>query len=200
LDRPLTLSAQLRTSSRSAHIAVEEAFDLDVRLADLRTYAHLLGVLRDVYGAAEDALGMLDGWESLTPSIDPRSRRRAALLDRDLDELGVRAGDRAPWPVSTGELGSLAAGLGCLYVLEGSTLGGRIVAQRARRVLGRQVPVAFFSSAGRQHLGADWSSLLAALDSFGAEHGVNDRRRAVGAACETFRVLGVALGAPEPAP
>ena len=192
-DPSQALSSQIRTSTRSAHLAVEEVFALDVRLADRATYADLLRVLRDFYGSAEDALGLLGGWECLTPTIDVDARRRAGLIDGDLAHLG--AGSRLPThsPVFAAGLGSLAAGLGCLYVLEGSALGGRIVAHRARQALGRDVPVGFFSSAGREHLGADWSSLLSALDSFGAAQGVDACDIAVASACETFRALGVAL-------
>ena len=193
---PVTLSAQLRTSCRSAHLAIEKDFALDVRLADLHSYADLLRVLRDFYEPAEEALGLLVGWEDLAPSIDLGLRRRAGLIDLDLNHLGAGSVPRTAPPTPAGVFGSLAAGLGCLYVLEGSALGGRIVAHRARCALGRDVPVGFFSSASREHLGADWSTLLAALDSFGAEQGSEARLTAVDAAGETFRALGVALGAP----
>lgn len=77
-------------------------------------------------------------------------------------------------------------------MLDGSALGGRIVARRARQALGEDVPVAFLASAGRVDLGADWRALQAALDAFGA----NDapaRHAAVAAARDAFDTLGAWL-------
>jgi len=185
------LSVQLRTETRPAHVAVEALFALEARLHNWITYASLLVMLRDFYGPAEDALARLRGWDQLRPSIDLHGRRRAGLIDDDLGVLaaaGVPALD-APDPV-TCELGSLADGLGCLYVLEGSALGGRIVARRARLALGTGLPVAFFTGAGRSDLRATWSSLVRTIDTFGAQQPIGVRSAVVDAAQVAFVSLG----------
>ena len=205
IGRPLPhlLSTQLRERTRPAHRRVERSFALDLRLVDQNTYGALLLTLRGFYAPAEEALCALTGWDRLTPAIDIDSRRRAALLDEDLGRLEVAAAatEIAGAPATTREAperelrepDGLAGGLGCLYVLEGSALGGRIVARRARVALGAQLPVAFFSGAGRADLGADWRALQAAIDAFGTDHGEADARRTVAAARHTFASLGAAL-------
>lgn len=197
---PARLSTQLRERTRVEHSNVERSFALDRRLVDRETYGALLTTLRSFYAPVEDALCALTGWDRLTPAIDIGSRRRASLLDEDLGRLGVvaTAADLGGTPAPAHELPeldrlALAGGLGCLYVLEGSALGGRIVARRARAALGGQLPVAFFSSAGRADPGADWRSLQASLDAFGSLHGAAAGRQAVAAARQTFASLGASL-------
>ena len=182
-----SLSARLRDATREEHVAAETAFALDVRLAGREAYAGMLTDLRGFYVPAEAAVAAVAGWSRLTPSIEIRSRSRAALLDRDLKDLGIAVpcdGAQALPPA----LPSLAHGLGSLYVLEGSALGGRVVARRARAAMGDDLPVAFFSSAGRHDLGADWRALTAALDAFGVGR-VAARRAVVDAASATFTAL-----------
>ncbi len=181
------LSAQLREQTRAAHVAAEAAFALEARLVTREAYADLLVALRGFYAPVEAALVTVEGWERLTPPLEVGARCRAAWIDEDLARLGrdVRAPASAPTPPVTG---SLAGALGCLYVLEGSALGGRVIARQARRALGEDLPVAFFSSAGRADLGADWRALQTALDTFGAEH-PSARGAVVAAAEHTFRAL-----------
>ncbi len=196
-----TLSVQLRHDTAAAHVAAEAAFALDARLASREAYTELLVALRGFYRPVEAALVGVAGWERLTPPLDVVARRRAALLDEDLARLGRDEQEPArelnppvlglPTPVLPTP-GSLAEALGCLYVLEGSALGGRIIARQARRALGEDVPVAFLSSAGRVDLGADWRALQAALDAFGADD-APARRVAVSAARDTFGTLGAWL-------
>jgi heme oxygenase len=184
------LSSQLREATRAAHVAVEAAFALDARLAAGRdAYGGLLLDLRGFYGPVEAALVAAPGWARLAPRLDVRSRCRVGLIDEDLRRLGL-AGAPCARMAGVPALGSLARGLGCLYVLEGSALGGRIVARRAREALGEDLPVAFFSSRGGEQLAADWRALQRSLDAFGARRGAVARRVAVSAARETFGALG----------
>ena len=86
-------------------------------------------------------------------------------------------------------LASLASGLGCLYVLEGSTLGGRIIARRARAALGDELPVTFFTSANRLDPGAEWRTFQAALDAWWSSADEHAGGEVVAAANQTFRAL-----------
>lgn len=186
---PERLCAELRTGTRREHLAVEAAFALEARLSDRSSYSELLRALRGFYGPVEAALAGVAGWGRLSPPLEVASRGRAGLIDRDLAALGADGpasrGGSSPGPV----LASLADGLGCLYVLEGSALGGRLIAREARRALGEDLPLAFFSSAGRHDLGADWRALQAALDGFGAGHGRAARRAVLESARATFAAL-----------
>lgn len=181
------LSVQLRESTSAAHAAVEAAFALERRLASRDAYNDLLIALRGFYQPVEAALMMVPGWEQLSPPVDVRARCRATLLDNDLGRIDwdARGPARVLMPLP---LGTLAQALGCLYVLEGSALGGRIVARQVQQMLGDKVPTAFFSSTSRVDLGADWRALQAALDAFGGGDAPT-RRAVVTAAQATFEAL-----------
>lgn len=188
-SRPQRFSALLRVETRDEHMALEVAFGSDARLEDVATYGRLLTTLRGFYAPLEDALAGVEGWADLTPPIDVSARRRTALIDQDLAQLGL------PVPLenaSTDALvsGSLASGIGCLYVLEGTALGGQIIARRARAKLGNQLPVAFFSSAGRGDLRADWRGLQDALDAAAESWGTVGTLETIVSARQTFTAMG----------
>ena len=91
-------------------------------------------------------------------------------------------------------LGSAAQALGCLYVIEGSTLGGRELARRLDHLLPRD------SDAGRRFLfghgarhGAMWREFCAALERCGD---TPDRRaEMIATALVAFAVFGDWFGA-----
>ena len=177
------LSTHLRSATAHAHEDVELAFDLDARLASREAYAALLVRLHGFYGPVEQAL---EGWVGRLPGVDLAARRRAALLDHDLAALGTSVSGPS---IESPQLPTAGQALGCLYVLEGSALGGRLVLRAARDRLGDDLPVAFFGSVGREHLGADWRALKAALDRHGAEHGAAGRTAVTAGARETFAAM-----------
>lgn len=187
------LARRLREATRAAHVRAEASFALDRRLLDRSSYLDLLIALRAYHYPLETALAAVDGWEHLEPAIDPRAYCRASLIDDDL----IRLAEGADAPSATEHddepdlprLPSLASALGCLYVLGGSALGGRIVAAEARRRLSGSVPVTFFASGGRSPA-ANWRALQATLDSFGAGAGATVVDETVHAALATFETLG----------
>jgi heme oxygenase (biliverdin-IX-beta and delta-forming) len=81
--------------------------------------------------------------------------RRVGLLERDLVALDLPAlpADQAPMP----SLGTCAHALGSLYVLEGSALGGQVIAAQVQRTLGLDAAggAAYFHGCG-QGTGARW--------------------------------------------
>ena len=193
----LPLSAQLRASTRTVHAHTEDTFELDRWLTDRDSYAALLSLLWGFHTAAESALGRIDGWEALTPRIDLRLRRRAYRIEQDLGELGrprpTVAAVAAVAATDTMRLESIADGLGCLYVIEGSGLGGRVIAARARTVLGARLPTAFFADPDR-NIGQEWNGLRASLDSFGAGAKETTGRSVIDAAHRTFGAFADTFG------
>ncbi|MFC7475112.1 biliverdin-producing heme oxygenase [Dankookia sp. GCM10030260] len=132
---------------------------------DRAGYAALLRRMLGFHAAVEAALAAapsLAEW-----GIDPAGRRRAGLIEADLAAL-----DAAPGPVPMAPLpplGCAARALGCLYVTEGSTLGGQ---QLARALDGLLPP----GPAGRRFLlghgaahGTMWRACCEALERCGAE-------------------------------
>jgi heme oxygenase len=189
----ITLSALLRERTRHAHREVEKSFSLETRLATCDAYTNLLLALRDFYREIENRLRAVAGWEHLSPAIEVESRCRTALLDNDLRNMGLRVGAESTKALpSVPHLDSMAQALGCLYVLEGSVLGGQIVSHRARVALGNQLPTSFFSSENRKNVMADWRSFQASLNRFGSDHShaIGD---VVTASLETFAGMGLWL-------
>jgi heme oxygenase len=115
----------LRTGTAAEHEAVERSLDLlDPGLDRLRL-VEVLGRLHGFWRAAEAGL---DAWAAEhaadAAAVTWPRRRRAALFAADLGVLGAAP----PRPVP--ELAALpgtGAALGRMYVLEGSTMGGRFI-------------------------------------------------------------------------
>lgn len=176
------LSHQLREETRSDHARAEATFAMGDWSSSRHRYQALLTVLLSFYGPAERRLRMGHDWERLCPRIDVRARERAHLLTRDLARLGVEA-DRPV--VASARVDPLTTGLGWLYVLEGSRLGGAFIARAATASLGEDLPVAFFSSDGRRAR-PDWHELQQSLDSFGARAEPMERAQVVASARLAF--------------
>ncbi|QJC53145.1 biliverdin-producing heme oxygenase [Paenibacillus albicereus] len=70
--------------------------------------------------------------------LDEGARRKAPLLERDLQALGLGADEigRLPRCGELPDLSTPARKLGYLYVLEGSTLGGQIISRKLAASLG----------------------------------------------------------------
>jgi hypothetical protein len=102
-----------------------------------------------LHGPLEQALLRLD-WSGT--AIDLGERRKTAWLHQDLLALNFseREIEAIPVCVEIPELTSVARGIGCLYVLEGSTLGGAVIARQLERVLeiGTDQGARFYASYG----------------------------------------------------
>jgi heme oxygenase (biliverdin-IX-beta and delta-forming) len=119
----------LRQQTEADHHAAEDA--LPLMKADLNTagYVQCLGKL----------YGVVAAWEEQAPALSPNwlrafivARTRKPLLDRDLSWFHIPAPqERATLPFIT-DLPSL---LGAMYVMEGSTLGGQIIARHVQITL-----------------------------------------------------------------
>ncbi len=181
--------AALRSGTADLHRRVERQLEFLVRAPQLEAY---VGVLRGFFGyypAIEDELAALAG--CLPPALGLEARRKSGHLARDLialgaDESALREVPRCP---ETPSLLDPARALGCMYVLEGATLGGRIIARVTGPSLGLDASRggSFFHSYG-EHVDAMWASFLGVLDATCADAGSIDG--AVGAARETFATLG----------
>lgn len=144
-------------------------------------YAALLGRLWGFHDPMEAAVA-----QAQPPGPTPAQWRRAHLLRSDLNALGLldAAIDRLPRHDVSAEGWSPAHALGALYVIEGSTLGGRILAGKLDHVLldgmaGREFLLA---GTGNDHI--RWRDLSLAFDRCGASPG--PRAEMIAAANDTF--------------
>lgn len=125
----------LRSRTQHLHQRVEQIFNFSVRCQNRETYRALLLRLLGFYRPIERALSQLQ-WELI--GLDMSERSKVALLEKDLVALECSAQriQSAPLCDDLPMLSTLPVAAGCLYVLEGSTMGGQIIAREIERRLG----------------------------------------------------------------
>lgn len=182
------LLVSLRSSTAEAHRRLEDAVDITRLVLDPESYRRLLVMFFGFYRPLERGLWALTGWESC--GLDLSDRQKTPWLAGDLDALGIDAPARRTLPdcPALPALDNLAQGLGCLYVLEGATLGGRQIT-----ALMQGSPVApdarrFFASYGAA-TGLRWREFLAALHAFEQRSAAPERADLLAAATSTFLCL-----------
>lgn len=143
----VTVLERLRAETRPAHDRIERDFDLTGRTGSRENYRALL----------ERFYGFHVAWEA---AVEPliadgdffHPRRKVSLLVRDLQLLGlsVLEIDALPRCAPLMPLSSPAAAFGAMYVVEGSTLGGAVIARHVERSLGLgpETGCAYFGSYG----------------------------------------------------
>jgi len=175
--------SELRHATESVHRQLEARLDLLSPDLTARRYAAVLTAFHAVWAPLEPRLR--HGWTRL--GLDPEPRRRAHLIERDLAALGIRA-DQIPAARRLPRVADSAAAVGALYVLEGSTLGGQVIARAlgARGDLPFERAGAFLRGRGRE-TGPLWHQFGHALSRL--PWSADDRRAASGAARRTFGAL-----------
>ncbi|MCB5174533.1 biliverdin-producing heme oxygenase [Microvirga lenta] len=145
----MTLLERLKIETRTAHDRIETAIDLDRRIASRDGYRALLCRFYGFHVA----------WEGMAGDFAPdphffRRRCKTDLLVKDLRALGMTAREisRLPRCDSLMPLPAPAAVWGSMYVVEGSTLGGAVIARDVERRLGlnAETGCAYFRSYGRE--------------------------------------------------
>ena len=179
----------LKQATHSRHEALESRLPLlDVQLAR-PAYHALLQLFFGYYEPLEKKLLAQPCWASL--GFDYAERRKTPRLAQDLLALGdsaealqglARCPD-LPLLASPGQV------LGCLYVIEGATLGGQIISRHLASGLGLTATsgAAFFSGYGPQ-TGSRWKAFCALLEAHAAQHG--NHHDIVDGAQQTFETLG----------
>jgi heme oxygenase (biliverdin-IX-beta and delta-forming) len=156
--------AGLRRHTAPYHDTLERTVDIDFRLASSARYADLLARLYGFYEPFEAELDRaVNRWDL---PIDVDARRKAPLIACDLAALegplsvvdGLSRCVGLPRPTSP------AIALGCLYVTEGATLGGRIIARHVERRLGfgPRAGASFFHGYG-DDTGPRWQALCSVI-------------------------------------
>lgn len=178
----------LKERTRHLHEHIEGTVDLPARLGSVATYSALLARFYGFYAPIEQGLAAVDGYE--TVGLDFAERRKTHLLRADLLALGVAAAtiDRLPRCQALPAVSGLAAALGCLYVLEGATLGGQVIKREVKAKLGLAAGptggCAFFA-AYADRTGAMWTAFRSTLSRFTAGSAMATEQ-VVAAAADTF--------------
>jgi heme oxygenase len=152
------LMLRLRRDTADCHSRAEQAVDLRASLSSRNDYRDLIARLHGFYAPLEDALERFAGE---VPELLIPQRRKTGLLELDLRSLGESAATIATLDrIDTlPRLGSVADAVGSLYVLEGATLGGRVITRLLDKQLGLSVHTggAFFASYG-ERIDTMWQS------------------------------------------
>jgi heme oxygenase len=119
--------------------------------------------------------------------LDLTARMKSAKLKSDLWALGEHTLEYFDNEMAL-SIDTFPRAVGCLYVLEGSTLGGRVIQRHIKAALGLDADsgAAFFSGYGFQ-TGAMWQSFLRFLSAL--PFGQEEIAAAVAAARDTFEAL-----------
>ena len=145
LTRHASAVAALRAATGPDHDIVDAAYGA-FDLTDRASYAAFLHAHARALPAAERALTAIPGL--------PDFPLRTPLLAADLAALGTPLPPPLAFALPHGE----AAGWGALYVMEGSRLGGIMLA----RSVPAGMPAAYL---GARHASGAWRNLLAAIDA-----------------------------------
>lgn len=158
---------RLRRHTRPQHDIVDAAFGA-YRLDDRAAYAAFLHAHARALPAVEAVLAghQLPGWRMRTP-----------LLAADLADLGGAMPPPLPFALPAGD----GAAWGALYVIEGSRLGGTLLA----RGVAPDLPGRYL---GARHQPGEWRTLLAAIDDEGARRPADWTDAAIAGAGACFRL------------
>ena len=178
----------LRRITRADHDGLEQRLDIVSHLSDPARRRALVTRFWLMHLDCERVLApMLDG----VPGLDYPARRKSAILAADLAALGGAAPgiEAVPDPARAATRGEA---LGMLYVLEGSTLGGRVIAKSFAANGGTLDGLAHLDVYGAR-TGERWRDLLAVLEREAAAGGLAMRDDMARGASRCFAHVGAWL-------
>lgn len=178
--------AQLKAETAALHRGIEQVVPLMRPTLDRLAYrsylARLLGYLRPLEEQLARFSGALRGL-----GVDFEARRKTPLVVRDLLFLGhdPHQLEAVPSCRHLPAADSLAEAVGCLYVLEGSTLGGQVILRTLgpRLSLTANEGLAFLTGYAEQ-TGTSWRAFAESVGRFDLQGA--DRAAVVRGARETF--------------
>jgi heme oxygenase len=190
---------RLKLATSARHTALEDQLPLMRSDLSCEEYRQFVGRFFGFYAPLETLLMASNHWQLL--GFDYAARQKTPRLVQDLLALGGSAVELAAIPRCT-NLPALTTPeqlLGCLYVIEGATLGGRIITRQLQTQLGLNPESggAFFEGYGGQ-TGPHWKAFCTMLtnnadqnDGYSADCSANENRQGaiVAGANHTFETL-----------
>ena len=163
------LLAQIKAQTKVYHDELEQGLDIFHTVQTLADYTALLHKFLGFYQPLEAQITLLQSHTALPLNFDPR--KKSQLLQRDLHVLDPHYQERHanPFCQDLPELSNAAQVCGSLYVLEGATLGGTIIAKYIKEqfALSDMNGCSFFRSYGHE-VGPMWHSFLEMLVAYAA--------------------------------
>lgn len=152
---------EIRRVTRPVHAALESDLDIERRLMSATGRRSTLCAFAALHAAAEPAL--LSRLRSV-PGLEFERRLKLPALRNDLRALGVPASQWCGEPkTALPVLGGVEQALGFAYVLEGATLGGRVIRKRVAAAGGSLVGLSFFDVYGPA-TGDRWAQFCSVLE------------------------------------
>jgi heme oxygenase len=187
------LLPSLKRATHDLHSQIERSvrfLEMGASVSDYRAYLlQLFGYLAPLESHLPSVCGD-------APALELESRRKAALIVNDLVQLGwdEHEIDQIERCEHLPRVDGLQRALGCLYVLEGSTLGGRFIEHRLSqlhqdRLLGATSYLRCYGS----KTGERWRAFGAALDAY-----ATTPHEILGGARDTFSTLHAWLAGAQP--
>lgn len=139
--------------------------------ADKEHYKEVLKTFYGFYEPLEKKLESLPEWKDY--DFDMTKRRKTQFLVEDMKSMGISDEEINAIELCNNlpTVNNMNQALGCIYVLEGATLGGQIVSRKLQESLGIQVDTgsAFFNSY-RQNLRPMWKEFSDFITKYSEEH------------------------------
>lgn len=184
MKRDDSILHELKQRTAFDHRRLETLVQAQRSLCSLPEYRVLLSDLFAIYLALETRMALVAALPHYLPDIS--NRWKISYLASDLRSLGIAAQNIkhcSPVP----PIASVSQALGCMYVLEGSTLGGQILSREVlvHLKLTRANGCRFFSSYGSD-VGSMWRRFTDALESYDRSN-PNERPVILDSAVATFR-------------
>lgn len=183
------LRDRLRSHTRVHHERLERGLDIPRSLSSREQYVLLLQRFYGFYVPVEAEIARYRD-DLLRCGIDIQGRFKSRKLELDLRSLGMSRESMMLIPLCCDlpNLTTCVRALGCLYVLEGSTLGAQIILRHleAQLNLSKDFGVSFFAGYGLQ-TGGMWRSFVECIDAVAMTDADSDA--ATEGARETFESL-----------
>lgn len=161
--------SNLRRRTAAMHTRLEQSGiskNLMSPEVDQEDYLKYLVAMRDLTSYTE--ISVFPGTTSVLNDLD--GRRKLQWIDEDLNNFS-RTGATNSEAYSKIELKTVGEKLGWIYVVEGSTLGGRLILKHLERNLhGLQETGARFLEAYGASTGMKWKGFLDQLSAFAIKH------------------------------
>jgi heme oxygenase len=172
-----TILKSLKQSTRERHASLESQLPLLDPELSLDSYRHLMTRFFGYYAPLEAMLLSLPYWDEI--DFDYVVRIKTPRLEQDLLALGATpetlAGSACCQNLPS--VDSIPNILGCLYVIEGATLGGQIITSRLQATLGLTMDsgASFFNGYGAE-TGSHWHAfgklVTAYAERFGGDEDI----------------------------
>ena len=173
------LPEKLKSDTAKLHLQLEENNWIRLLTSgkiSIQEYKSILALFFGYFSPLEQKLNQFES-EILAFLPDFQERRKSVALLSDLEALQKNQNSTVSVSICSDlpHVTSLAEAFGCMYVIEGSTLGGRVISKHLNKALGLSAGtgLSFFSGYG-DRTGERWSTFRKALQTFSESSMAND--------------------------